>query len=137
MKATIPKWIIGWTVLIGLLPLAFTVIGYSNPAAIFGEEAVAPGISILSGPIGLWLARDMASVVITFYALYARSPQMIIMACLLRISTDAMDVINNLIAGTMNADLWIFAPFFIVISSIVIVKLNKLENENHAMTSAS
>ena len=126
METTIPKWILAWTVIIGLIPLAFTVVGYVSPETIFGEEATSSREIMLSGPIGLWLARDMASVVITFYALYARSAAMIIMACLLRIFTDVGDVLNNMIAGTMNADLWIFAPIFVVVSSIAIVKLKQL-----------
>jgi len=129
MENRIPVWIFVWVTVIGLLPLCFGLMGYLNPAAMFGEEATS-SMAMYGGPIGLYVGRDMASVVITFFALSQRSAAMLIVALLLRISTDAFDVINNLIAGTVNAELLIFATLWISGSSFAIARLWSLRSSS-------
>jgi len=126
MTATTPKiptWIMAWSFIIAMLPLAFGVQGYVDPAAHFGEEATAAGSLIYGGPIGLYVGRDMASVVVTLFAMSRRSAPMLIVVLLLRVATDVFDVTNNLIAGTVDAELVIFATLWITGSSLAIFRL--------------
>jgi hypothetical protein len=66
-----------------------------------GEQATAGGVAIYGGPIGLYVARKMASFIVTAFAWARRSAPMILVVSLLRGSTDVFDVIHNTIAGTL------------------------------------
>ena len=123
MQPRIPKWIMVWTFIIAMLPLGFVVQGYLDPGAHFGEEATTAGAAVYAGPIGLYLARNAASVVVTLFSFQQRSAPMLIVILLLRAVTDVLDVIHNTIAGTVGAELMIFATLWIAGSSIAIFKL--------------
>lgn len=123
MKSGIPTWIMIWCFLIAMLPLAFGVQGYIDPASHFGEEATASGAALYAGPIGLYIARNMASAVVTLFAMSMRSAPMLIVALLLRAVTDVFDVVHNLIAGTVNVELAFFATLWISGSLFAISKL--------------
>jgi len=123
MEPKIPTWIMVWTFIIAMLPLGFVVQGYLDPGAHFGEEATASGTAVFAGPIGLYLARNAASVVVTLFAFQQRSAPMLIVILMLRAVTDVFDVINNTIAGTVGAELMIFATLWITGSSIAIHRL--------------
>jgi len=119
-----------WGFIVALLPLGFGLQGYLDPGAHF-PEALTQGDAIYGGAIGLYIARNMASVVITLFALAKRSAHMLIIVLLLRAVTDLFDVINNSISGTVNAELIIFATLWVSGSSIAIYQLWHLPTVNH------
>ncbi len=125
MTPKIPTWIMVWTFLMMLLPLGFSILGYVDPASHdhFSEEAVAEGAAMYGGPIGLYIARNMASFIVTALAWAKRSAPMIIVVSLLRASTDVFDVIHDTIAGTVGGQLLFFAALEIAVSGLVIYKL--------------
>jgi len=123
MEPKIPTWIMVWTFIIAMLPLGFVLQGYLDPGAHFGEEAAAAGAATYAGPIGLYIARNAASVVVTLFAFQQRSAPMLIVILMLRAVTDVFDVIHNAVAGTVGAELMIFATLWITGSSIAIFKL--------------
>ena len=123
-KENISKGILVWCWLLVLLPLGFSILGYIDPLERFSLEVSQDNYIYLGGSIGLYLARNIASVIVTYYAIYCRSADMIIMACLLRIATDLFDVINRSLAGYMDMEHAIFAPIWIIGSGIVIYKLS-------------
>jgi len=129
LNTKIPTWILIWSFVIALLPLGFGLQGYLDPGAHF-PEALTQGDAIYGGAIGLYIARNMASVVITLFALAIRSAHMLIVVLLLRAVTDIFDVINNSISGTVNAELIIFATLWISGSSIAIYQLWHLSPVN-------
>jgi hypothetical protein len=136
MKRDIPTWILIWSFVIAMLPLSFSIQGYLDPVSHFPEAAGA-GASIYGGPIGLYLARNLASVVITLFALARRSRSMLIIVLMLRAVTDIFDVINNAIAGTVDAELLIFATLWISGSSLAIVKLRSMPSCSDATATAA
>jgi len=122
MTIKIPKWIYVWCLLMGLLPLGFVAVGYFNPGY-FGVEWVTGDMSRLGGVYGNYVARNMASALIMFFALWQRSASMLIVALLMRIFSDIFDTAHNAIAGTLDIQYIIEASILVVGSSIAIYYL--------------
>jgi len=101
MNKPIPKAIMIWAFLMGLLPLVFVGIAYFNPG-FYGENWAEQGLARFGGVYGNYVARNAASALIMFFALWQRSAAMLIVAFLMRIFSDLFDVIHNTIAGTID-----------------------------------
>lgn len=127
MNQKIPVWIMVWGGLMALVPLGFSLLGYFNLDSAYGGAVTATGTAILGGPVGLYLARNVATGLVTVFALSQRSASMIIIALAMRAVTDAFDVINSLIAGTTNFPLIFFATLLIGGSLFAIFKLWPLQ----------
>jgi len=97
----IPIWIMIWGLLMALLPLGFVAVAYFNPA-FYGEEWASGDLSRLGGVYGNYVARNMASALIMFFALSQRSASMLIIAFLMRMFSDMFDVIHNAVAGVLD-----------------------------------
>jgi len=101
MKQPIPIAIMIWGFLMGLLPLVFVGIAYFDPA-FYGENWAAQGLAKFGDVYGNYVARNAASALIMFFALWQRNAAMLIVAFLMRIFSDLFDVIHNTIAGTID-----------------------------------
>ncbi len=102
-NTTVPKWIIIYLWITALITLGASLAGYFKPDALLGtwEALPAAGALSLAGPLGLFVSRNMATAVVTVFALIRNNVAMIKIVLLLRIVSDGLDLVNNLIAGNM------------------------------------
>jgi hypothetical protein len=93
----IPVWILVIAGLFTLAPLAFSIMGYTNPNNQFpnlDSTALA-----LTGPLGMYLSRNLATALVMAAALFKREPGMLLSAFLLRLFTDVLDIVNTVAGG--------------------------------------
>ncbi len=100
---TVPKWIIIYLWVTFIITLGASLSGYFMPEGLLGtwEALKAPGALSLAGPLGLFVSRNMATAVVTLYGLIKKNASMIKIILILRIVSDGLDTVNNLIAGNM------------------------------------
>ncbi len=100
---TTPKWIKIYLWITAFITAGASLTGYFQPDALLGtwEALTAAGALSLAGPLGLFLSRNVATAVVTIFALVKNSTAMIKIVLVLRIMSDGFDLINNLIAGNM------------------------------------
>ena len=103
-STSIPKWINIYLWVTFAITLGASLAGYFKPDALLGtwEALTAAGALSLAGPLGLFLSRNMATAVVTLFGLLQKSASMIKIVLLLRIVSDGLDLVNNLIAGNMQ-----------------------------------
>lgn len=103
-STTIPKWITIYLWVTFVITLGASLAGYFKPDALLGtwEALPAAGALSLAGPLGLFLSRNMATAVVTLFGLVQKNASMIKIVLLLRIVSDGLDLVNNLIAGNMQ-----------------------------------
>lgn len=101
---TTPKWITIYLWITSFITLAASLSGYFNPNALLGtwEAITATGALSLAGPLGLFVSRNFATAVVTIFALLKKNISMIKIVLLLRIVSDGLDLVNNLIAQNMS-----------------------------------
>lgn len=93
----IPVWVLVIAGLFVLAPSAFALMGYLNPNAQFPDlDATALA---LTGPMGLYLSRNLATGLVMGFALFRRDPGMLLSAFLLRLFTDGLDILNTVLGG--------------------------------------
>ena len=103
-NSTTPKWIIIYLWVTAFITLGASLAGYFKPDALLGtwEALPAAGALSLAGPLGLFVSRNMATAVVTIFGLVQKNASMIKLILLLRIVSDGLDLVNNLIAGNMQ-----------------------------------
>lgn len=101
---SIPKWITIYLWITFVITLGASLAGYFKPDALLGtwEALPAAGALSLAGPLGLFVSRNMATAVVTLFALVQKNVSMIKLVLLLRIVSDGLDLVNNLIVGNMQ-----------------------------------
>ena len=99
----IPKWITIYIWITAFITLGASLAGYFKPDALLGgwEALSAGGALSLAGPLGLFVSRNFATAVVTIFALVQKNASMLKLVLLLRIVSDGLDLVNNLIAGNM------------------------------------
>ncbi len=103
-STTTPKWITIYLWITAFITLGASLAGYFKPDALLATWPAldAPGALSLAGPLGLFVARNMATAAVTIYALLQKNVSMIKIVLLLRIVSDGLDLVNNLSAGNMQ-----------------------------------
>lgn len=103
-STTIPKWINIYLWVTFFITLGASLAGYFKPDALLSTWEALPAVGALSlaGPLGLFVSRNMATAVVTLFGLLQKSASMIKIVLLLRIVSDGLDLVNNLIAGNMQ-----------------------------------
>ena len=98
-----PKWITIYLWITAFITLGASLAGYFKPDALLGgwEALSAGGALSLAGPLGLFVSRNFATAAVTIFALLKNNASMIKLVLLLRIVSDGLDLVNNLIAGNM------------------------------------
>ncbi len=101
--ATTPKWIIIYLWITFFITLGASLAGYFKPDALLGTWEALPAVGALSlaGPLGLFVSRNMATAIVTLFGLLQNNASMIKIVLLLRIVSDGLDCVNNIIAGNM------------------------------------
>lgn len=99
----IPKWITIYLWVTFIITLGASLAAYFKPDALLGtwEALPAAGALSLAGPLGLFVSRNMATAVVTFFGLLKKNTSMIKIVLLLRIVSDGLDLVNNLIADNL------------------------------------
>lgn len=99
-----PKWIGIYLWVTFFITLGASLAGYFAPEGLLGtwEALTAAGALSLAGPLGLFLSRNMATAAVTAFGLIKKSASMIKIVLLLRIVSDGLDLVNNLIADNMQ-----------------------------------
>lgn len=102
-SVVVPKWITIYLWVTFFITLGASLTGYFKPDALLGtwEALPAAGALSLAGPLGLFVSRNMATAVVTLFGLLQKNASMIKLVLLLRIVSDGLDLVNNLIAGNM------------------------------------
>jgi hypothetical protein len=85
----------------------------SHPSALFQTLQNDPAALAMSGPVGSYFARNLATAIVTAYAGVTRSRDMLFMAFLLRFATDMVELANGLVNPPM-ADTSAFIVFSLV-----------------------
>ena len=98
-----PKWISVYLWITFAITLGASLAGYFKPDALLGtwEALPAAGALSLAGPLGLFLSRNFATAAVTAFGLVKNNASMIQLVLLLRIVSDGLDLVNNLIAGNI------------------------------------
>ncbi|MEO1218544.1 MAG: hypothetical protein AAFY45_33750 [Bacteroidota bacterium] len=102
-SSSIPKWITIYIWITAFITLGASIAGYFAPDALLGgwEALSAGGALSLAGPLGLFVSRNFATAAVTIFALVKNNASMIKLVLLLRIVSDGLDLVNNLVAGNM------------------------------------
>ncbi|MGX9354528.1 hypothetical protein ACS3SW_05035 [Roseobacteraceae bacterium S113] len=97
----VPKWIYAYLWFVTFVSVVFAVTIYLNPGAIWGHwDAVdAPGALALTGPAGLFCARNLGTAAMGAYALLNKSRSMMESFLVFRIVVDFLDGTHALIGG--------------------------------------
>lgn len=119
----IPSWTKIYLAIVTLMALAFSLLAYFNPALQFAtwETLAAAGATSLAGPMGLYIARNLATVAVGAFALSNGSHAAITAAFVLRAMTDGIDGVHNVIGGNIPG-----AGFAFVMFAIEVFALSKL-----------
>ncbi|MBV6650992.1 MAG: hypothetical protein KI789_14810 [Hoeflea sp.] len=98
---TYPKWIYYYLWFVTCVSVAFALIIYTNPAAMWGdwEAAGADGAFSVVGPAGLFCARNLGTAAMGAYALLSKSRPMMESFLVFRIFVDFLDGTHALIGG--------------------------------------
>lgn len=104
INSSIPKWINIYLWVTFAITLGASLAGYFKPDALLGtwEALPAAGALSLAGPLGLFVSRNMATAVVTLFGLLQKSASMIKIVLLLRIVSDGLDLVNNLISDNIQ-----------------------------------
>lgn len=99
----IPKWITIYLWVTAFITVGASLAGYFKPDALLGtwEALPAAGALSLAGPLGLFVSRNVATAAVTIFALVKKNAAMIKLVLVLRIVSDGLDFVNNMIAGNM------------------------------------
>ena len=88
---TLPRWIVIYAWFMVLVPLAIAAVTVFSPESLFpdlDESALA-----LDGPTGAYAIRNFSAAFAMAFALFRRSPQMLLVMFVLRLATDVPDFI--------------------------------------------
>lgn len=98
-----PKWVNIYAWVTVAITVGASAAGYLQPGALFGtwEALETAGALSFAGPVGLFLARNVGTAVLGIFALTRKNSSLIVAYLVLRIATDGMDCIHNLIADNM------------------------------------
>ena len=103
-STSIPKWITIYLWVTFVITLGASLTAYLNPEALLAnwEALPAAGALSLAGPLGLFVARNMATAAVTLFGLLQKNAYMIKIILLLRIISDGLDMMNNIVADSMQ-----------------------------------
>lgn len=120
-----PKWVVIYLWIATVLATMFSLLAYFKPDVQFGawEALSAAGATSLAGPLGLYIARNLATAISGFYALTQKSFPMIKLLLVLRLVTDGLDFAHNASAGNMQGGA--FALVMFLIEAFALFKLSK------------
>lgn len=123
---SIPKWITLYLWITFFITLGASLAAYFMPEALLGtwEALPAAGALSLAGPLGLFVSRNMATAVVTIFGLLQKNVSMIKIVLLLRIVSDGLDFVNNLIAGNMPVA--IMGAVMCLIEIFAFIRINKV-----------
>ena len=118
-----PKWVRVYLAITGLMALLFSTLGYLQPQLQFGTwEAIgAVGATSLAGPLGVYLARNVATVVVSGFAAMDATTSALRAALLLRACTDGLDAVHNILANNMPAVGFAAVMFAVDVGALVAV----------------
>ncbi|NRB02293.1 MAG: hypothetical protein HRU30_03420 [Rhodobacteraceae bacterium] len=97
----VPIWITYYLWFVSILSAVFAIVIYLNPAAMWShwEAASASGAFSLTGPTGLFCARNLGTAALGIYALTNKSRPMIEAFLVFRVVVDFLDGTHALIGG--------------------------------------
>lgn len=110
----------------------FSLLAYFKPDIQFGtwEALSSTGALSLAGPLGLYLSRNIATVIVGIYALTQKSITAITALLILRAGTDGLDFIHNVIAGNVEGGVFAAVMFGIELAAILAIKKNNKSKVN-------
>lgn len=97
------RWITVYLWITTAMALLFSTLAYLKPEVQFATwpTLTAPAALSLAGPLGLYIARNLATVLAGVTALFDGSTNAIRVALVLRAATDGIDAVHNLLAGNV------------------------------------
>jgi hypothetical protein len=98
---TMPKWTRIYLLVTAAMAASFSVLAYADPSKQFGHWATlsAAGATSLAGPLGVYIARNLATVAVTAFCVFEGSRAALTSALLLRAVSDGLDAVHNVVGG--------------------------------------
>jgi hypothetical protein len=116
-----PKWITVYLWMTTTMATVFSALAYLKPEVQFAAWPAygANGALSLAGPLGLYIARNLATVATTVFALLSRSAVAICAALVLRAVTDGVDCLHNALAGNMPGAVFAGVMFALELTALL------------------
>lgn len=120
----VPKWVTIYLWITTIMALMFSLLAYFKPEIQFGTwGALAANAALsLGGPLGLYISRNLATVVVGLFVLTNKSTTSIRILLILRLLTDGLDFVHNIIAGSIEGGA--FAGVMFAIEVIALLKIS-------------
>ncbi len=101
MNPTAPRWTTIYCAVTGAMALALSLLAYVKPDVQFGTWSAlgASGALSLAGPLGLYIARNLATAAISALAFANKSAAVVGAVLTLRAVTDGLDALHALTGG--------------------------------------
>jgi hypothetical protein len=121
-----PKWITGYLWFTAALTALFCILSYVSPGMLLKDWPAfsAAGALSLAGPLGLYLARNVATFFVTVFSLTDKSIGALKALLILRLVSDTFDCIHNFIGG--NIPVAVFGLVMAIIEIFALMKVNAL-----------
>jgi hypothetical protein len=117
---TAPRWVTIYLWVVTIMATMFSLLAYFKPDLQFAtwETLTVSGATSLAGPLGLYIARNIATAIAGFFALSKKSYPMIQMLLVLRLVTDGFDFSHNALAGNLQGGVFALVMFLIEVFAI-------------------
>ena len=101
VETNVPRWVTIYLWITVAMAAAFSLLAYVKPDAQFSSWPAlsAAGALSLAGPLGVYIARNLATAVAIAVALGTRQLAAVQVAVVLRLVTDGLDAVHNAAAG--------------------------------------
>lgn len=121
---TMPKWTKIYLSVTSAMAFAFSVLAYLDPSKQFGAWTAlsAAGATSLAGPLGVYIARNLATVVVTVFGVVDGSRAALSSALILRAVSDGLDAVHNLFGGNMPGVGFAAVMFAVDVTALVAVR---------------
>lgn len=99
--STPPRWARIYVLVTSLMAAMFSLLAYAKPEVQFATWPVltTAGALSLAGPLGLYVARNLATVAVGLFGFVDNSRAALSAALILRAATDGLDAVHNLMGG--------------------------------------
>lgn len=121
---TIPHWTKTYLTITAVMAFLFSVLAYVDPSKQFGTWTAlsAAGATSLAGPLGVYIARNLATIVVTVFGVADGSRAAVSSALLLRAVSDGLDAVHNLIGANPPGAAFASVMFLIDVAALVVVR---------------
>jgi hypothetical protein len=121
---TMPKWTRIYLLVTGAMAALFSVLAYADPSKQFAgwTALTAAGATSLAGPLGVYIARNLATVAVSVFCAVEGSRAALTSALLLRAVSDGLDAVHNGLGGNGPGVGFAAVMFVVDVAALVAVR---------------